>query len=57
MRVEGMYLLGGEGATAAVDGMHVVLTIDEVIQYMAERSCSASSGNTTRRGSMWCRSQ
>jgi cell division protein FtsI/penicillin-binding protein 2 len=34
----GMYLLGGEGANAAVDGMHVVLTIDEVIQYMAERS-------------------
>ena len=34
----GMYLLGGEGANAAVDGRHVVLTIDEVIQYIAERA-------------------
>jgi cell division protein FtsI (penicillin-binding protein 3) len=34
----GMYLLGGEGANAAVDGLHVVLTIDEVIQFITERA-------------------
>ncbi len=34
----GMYLVGGEGTNAAVDGKHVVLTIDEVIQFLAERA-------------------
>lgn len=34
----GMYFLGGEGANAAVDGMHVMLTVDEVIQYITERA-------------------
>ncbi len=34
----GMYLVGGEGTNAAVDGKHVVLTIDEVIQFVAERT-------------------
>jgi cell division protein FtsI (penicillin-binding protein 3) len=32
------YLVGGEGANRAVDGDSVVLTIDEVIQYIAERA-------------------
>lgn len=34
----GMYLMGGEGANAAVNGLHVVLTIDEVVQFIAERA-------------------
>ena len=34
----GMYLVGGEGTNAAVDGKHVVLTIDEVIQFLSERA-------------------
>jgi len=32
------YLMGGEGANRAVDGDSVVLTIDEVVQYIAERA-------------------
>lgn len=34
----GMYLVGGEGANAAVDGLDVYLTLDEVIQHIAERT-------------------
>lgn len=34
----GMYLVGGEGANASVDGLDVILTVDEVIQFIAERS-------------------
>jgi cell division protein FtsI (penicillin-binding protein 3) len=34
----GMYLVGGEGANAPADGNHVVLTIDEVIQFISERA-------------------
>ena len=34
----GMYLVGGEGANRPVDGNDVVLTIDSVIQFLAERS-------------------
>jgi len=34
----GMYLVGGEGKNKPVDGTHVILTIDEVVQYMAERA-------------------
>ncbi|HEX8153799.1 MAG TPA: penicillin-binding transpeptidase domain-containing protein [Thermoanaerobaculia bacterium] len=34
----GMYLVGGDGANAARDGNHVVLTIDSVLQFIAERS-------------------
>lgn len=33
----GMYLVGAEGAHAPVDGLDVVLTIDEVIQFIAEK--------------------
>ena len=33
-----MYLVGGEGANAPRDGHHVVLTIDSVIQFVAERA-------------------
>ncbi len=34
----GMYLVGGQGANRPVDGNHVVLTIDSVVQYIAERA-------------------
>jgi cell division protein FtsI (penicillin-binding protein 3) len=34
----GMYLVGGEGANAPVNGHHVVLTIDSVVQFIAERA-------------------
>ncbi len=34
----GMYLVGGEGANAGVDGYDLVLTIDEVIQFAAEKA-------------------
>ena len=34
----GVYLVGGQGANRAVDGNDVVLTIDSVIQFLAERS-------------------
>lgn len=34
----GMYMVGGEGKNAPVDGQHVMLTIDEVIQFIAQRA-------------------
>jgi cell division protein FtsI (penicillin-binding protein 3) len=34
----GMYLVGGEGANRPVDGNDVVLTIDSIVQFIAERS-------------------
>jgi cell division protein FtsI (penicillin-binding protein 3) len=34
----GMYLVGGEGANRPVDGNDVVLTIDSVVQFIAERA-------------------
>ncbi len=34
----GVYMVGGEGTHAAVDGNDVHLTIDQVIQFLAERS-------------------
>lgn len=34
----GMYLLGGDGANSARNGDHVLLTIDSVIQFIAERA-------------------
>ncbi|MEA2570592.1 MAG: hypothetical protein QOI24_2593 [Acidobacteriota bacterium] len=34
----GMYLVGGEGANKPVDGNDVVLTIDSVVQFIAERA-------------------
>lgn len=34
----GMYQVAGQGANAALDGSHVVLTIDQVIQFIAERT-------------------
>ncbi|HEX7421226.1 MAG TPA: penicillin-binding transpeptidase domain-containing protein [Thermoanaerobaculia bacterium] len=34
----GMYIVGGEGVNRPVDGNHVVLTIDAVVQYIAERA-------------------
>ncbi|HET7436668.1 MAG TPA: penicillin-binding transpeptidase domain-containing protein [Thermoanaerobaculia bacterium] len=34
----GMYLVGGEGANRARDGHHVILTIDSVVQFIAERA-------------------
>jgi len=35
---KGMYLVGGEGANRAIDGNDVVLTIDSVIQFIAEEA-------------------
>ncbi|HUP60176.1 MAG TPA: penicillin-binding transpeptidase domain-containing protein [Thermoanaerobaculia bacterium] len=35
---KGMYLVGGDGPNRARDGHHVVLTIDSVIQFIAERA-------------------
>lgn len=34
----GVYLVGGQGANRAVDGNSVILTIDSVIQFIAERA-------------------
>lgn len=34
----GMYLVGGEGANRPIDGNDVVLTIDSVVQFIAERA-------------------
>jgi len=34
----GMYLVGGEGPNRSRDGHHVVLTIDAVVQFIAERA-------------------
>jgi cell division protein FtsI (penicillin-binding protein 3) len=34
----GMYLVGGDGANRPRDGHHVILTIDSVIQFIAERA-------------------
>lgn len=36
----GVYLVGGEGANRPIDGNHVVLTIDAVVQFIAERALS-----------------
>ncbi|MFA6956087.1 MAG: penicillin-binding transpeptidase domain-containing protein [Thermoanaerobaculia bacterium] len=38
----GVYLVGGEGKNAPVDGVSVELTIDEVIQYIAESELAAA---------------
>src|SRR5437660_7891300 len=35
---KGSYLVGGEGANRAIDGNDVVLTIDSVVQFIAERA-------------------
>src|SRR6185436_992368 len=35
---KGMYLVGGDGPNRPRDGHHVVLTIDSVIQFIAERA-------------------
>lgn len=35
---KGVYLMGGDGANRPRDGQHVVLTIDSVIQFIAERA-------------------
>ncbi len=34
----GVYLVGGDGANRAIDGQDVVLTIDSVVQFIAERA-------------------
>ncbi|MEA2491013.1 MAG: hypothetical protein QOH21_2805 [Acidobacteriota bacterium] len=34
----GMYLVGGDGKNRPLDGHHVVLTIDSVVQFIAERA-------------------
>ncbi|HEX8171093.1 MAG TPA: penicillin-binding transpeptidase domain-containing protein [Thermoanaerobaculia bacterium] len=35
---KGMYLVGGDGANRPRDGHHIVLTIDSVVQFIAERA-------------------
>ena len=35
---KGVYLVGGDGANRPKDGQHVVLTIDSVVQFIAERA-------------------
>jgi cell division protein FtsI (penicillin-binding protein 3) len=35
---KGVYLVGGDGANRPRDGQHVVLTIDSVVQFIAERA-------------------
>ena len=35
---KGLYLVGGDGANRPRDGQHVVLTIDSVVQFIAERA-------------------
>ncbi|MBV8516058.1 MAG: PASTA domain-containing protein [Acidobacteria bacterium] len=39
---KGMYLVGGDGANRPRDGQHVVLTIDSVVQFIAERALEKS---------------
>lgn len=38
----GSYLVGGDGANRAIDGNDVVLTIDSVVQFIAERALAAA---------------
>jgi cell division protein FtsI (penicillin-binding protein 3) len=38
----GAYLVGAEGANRPVDGNHVVLTIDSIVQFITERSLAAA---------------
>ena len=42
----GMYLVGGEGLNRPVDGNHVVLTIDSVVQFIAERALARAVDGT-----------
>ncbi|HEV7238984.1 MAG TPA: penicillin-binding protein [Thermoanaerobaculia bacterium] len=39
---KGVYLVGGDGANRPRDGQHVVLTIDSVIQFIAERALKSA---------------
>jgi cell division protein FtsI (penicillin-binding protein 3) len=38
----GAYLVGAEGANRPVDGNHVVLTIDSIVQFITERALAAA---------------
>jgi len=40
---KGVYLVGGDGANRPKDGQHVVLTIDSVVQFIAERALEKAS--------------
>ena len=40
----GMYLVGGEGANRPLDGHDVVLTIDAVVQFLAEKALASAVG-------------
>lgn len=46
----GMYLVGGEGANRPVDGNDVVLTIDSVVQFIAERALARAVGKYNAAG-------
>ena len=39
---KGVYMVGGDGANRPRDGQHVVLTIDSVVQFIAERALERS---------------
>lgn len=39
---KGVYLVGGDGANRPKDGQHVVLTIDSVVQFIAERALKSA---------------
>ena len=38
-----MYMVGGDGKNASVDGQHVILTIDEVVQFVTERALAKAA--------------
>jgi cell division protein FtsI (penicillin-binding protein 3) len=46
----GVYLVGGDGANRPRDGHHVVLTIDSVIQFIAERALQQAMTRTRATG-------
>jgi cell division protein FtsI (penicillin-binding protein 3) len=48
----GMYLVGGEGPNRPIDGNDVVLTIDSVVQFVAERALSRAVAQYRAGGGM-----
>lgn len=46
----GAYLVGGDGANASRNGHHVVLTIDSVVQFIAERALQKALSRHGARG-------
>ncbi len=48
----GIYMLGGEGANRAIDGDDVVLTIDSVVQFIAEQALTKAVAKWHASGGM-----